>query len=105
VTLRLRARLRPSRNEPGLKKSTVSRRPSSVEHGPVLFSGEAIQSAIYSREGLRVGKKYRGPAVVTEYSATTVVPPGMQFWMDSAENLIIAVRWEGSPVARVVSLA
>ena len=28
---------------------------------------------------LPAGKKYSGPAVITEYSATTVVPPGMSF--------------------------
>jgi N-methylhydantoinase A len=63
-----------------------------VDRGEVVFGGSAIRSAIYHREGLQVGKKYRGPAVITEYSATTVVPPGMRFWMDRGENLVIAVK-------------
>ena len=92
VTLRLRARLRPSRNNSGPKKHVRVRSVSSVDRGEVVFGGSAIRSAIYHREGLQVGKKYRGPAVITEYSATTVVPPGMRFWMDRAENLVIAVK-------------
>ncbi len=92
VTLRLRAWLKPSRNELESKKSARARNTVFVDRGAVIFEGAAIQSAIYAREGLRVGRKYRGPAVITEYSATTVVPPGMQFWMDRAENLVIAVK-------------
>ncbi len=34
-------------------------------------------------------KKYRGPAIVTEYSATTVVPPGRSFHLDKAGNILI----------------
>jgi len=33
----------------------------------------------------------RGPAVITEYSATTVIPPGKKFWLDASENLVITV--------------
>jgi hypothetical protein len=33
----------------------------------------------------------RGPAVITEYSATTVIPAGVRFWVDVAENLIIKI--------------
>jgi hypothetical protein len=33
----------------------------------------------------------RGPAVITEYSATTVVPAGKKFWVDAAENLVIKI--------------
>jgi N-methylhydantoinase A/oxoprolinase/acetone carboxylase beta subunit len=39
-----------------------------------------------------VAKKYTGPAVVTEYSATTVVPPGKRYWVDNAGNLIVEIR-------------
>jgi N-methylhydantoinase A/oxoprolinase/acetone carboxylase beta subunit len=30
-----------------------------------------------------------GPAVIAEYSATTVIPPGKKFWVDAAKNLVI----------------
>jgi len=59
---------------------------------PVFFGGKKLPTAIYARDLLQVGKQYSGPAVVTEYSATTVVPPGMRFWPDRAGNLLIEIR-------------
>jgi hypothetical protein len=41
---------------------------------------------------LKIGKKYFSPAVVTEYSATTVIPPGKCFWLDKWGNLMIEGR-------------
>src|SRR5208337_1740229 len=46
---------------------------------PVLFDGKKLETQIYSRDDLHLGKKYSGPAVITEYSATTVIPPGKRF--------------------------
>jgi N-methylhydantoinase A len=57
----------------------------------VLFDGKRVATRIYERAQLVVGKKYPGPAVITEYSATTVVPPGMSFRLDAAGNLLIDV--------------
>jgi N-methylhydantoinase A/oxoprolinase/acetone carboxylase beta subunit len=31
----------------------------------------------------------KGPAIITEYSATTVIPPGKKFRIDQAGNLLI----------------
>ena len=59
---------------------------------PVLFDGKELSTAIRSRETLEPGKKYPGPAIVTEYSATTVVPPGNCFHVDPAANLIVTIR-------------
>ena len=58
----------------------------------VIFDGHRIKTKLYPREGLRKGKSYRGPAIVTEYSATTAVPPGTSFRIDAAGNLIILNR-------------
>jgi N-methylhydantoinase A/oxoprolinase/acetone carboxylase beta subunit len=38
---------------------------------------------------MRIGRKFAGPAIVTEYSATTVVPPKAVYFLDDATNLII----------------
>ena len=62
------------------------------ERAPVFFGGRKIETTIYARDALQPGKKYSGPAVIAEYSATTVVPPGMQFQVDRASNLLIAIR-------------
>jgi N-methylhydantoinase A len=57
----------------------------------VLFDGKRLKTTILDRDALLAGKKYSGPAVITEYSATTVVPPGMRFLLDQAGNLVIDV--------------
>jgi N-methylhydantoinase A len=57
----------------------------------VSFSGKRLQAAIHSRDSLVAGRKYSGPAVVTEYSATTVIPSGVGFEKDRAGNLMIEI--------------
>ena len=87
MTLRLRA----SRPAPVIR-AAVPKAPSaavSPSFASVNFGGKHLRTAIVAREGLRPRKKYRGPAVITEYSATTVVPPEMNFRVDAAGNLSI----------------
>ncbi|MGA8836748.1 MAG: hydantoinase/oxoprolinase family protein [Candidatus Sulfotelmatobacter sp.] len=64
----------------------------STPKAPVLFDGKKLTTAIYSRDTLKPGKKYSGPAIITEYSATTVIPPGKRFHVDAAANLIVTIR-------------
>ena len=64
----------------------------SAPKAPVLFDGKKLATAIYSREELKPGKKYSGPAIITEYSATTVIPPHKHFHLDHNGNLDISVR-------------
>jgi N-methylhydantoinase A len=58
----------------------------------VFFENKKIASAIYDRESLQPGKKHSGAAIVTEYSATTIVPPRAKFWLDRNRNLFIQLR-------------
>ncbi len=87
VTLRLRASI--ATRSPGMRAETHERHP--VTTAPVFFGGKFRPARIYDRSSLRTGERYAGPAVITEYSATTVVPPGMKFGVDRAGNLIIAL--------------
>jgi N-methylhydantoinase A/oxoprolinase/acetone carboxylase beta subunit len=64
----------------------------SSPKSPVLFDGKRLTTKIYSRDELRFGQKYYGPAIITEYSATTVIPPGRRFHLDPAANLIVNIR-------------
>ncbi len=97
VTLRLRATIkshqtrahvgtgapaRPGRAKPGR---------GFPNHAAVFFSGKKLSAAILSRDALPAGKKYSGPAVITEYSATTVVPPGVTFRSERSGNLMIEI--------------
>ena len=96
VTLRLRATAKSATSHVGADAFV---RPSRAKLGrfsspstPVLFDGKKLESKIYSRDELRPGKKYPGPAIITEYSATTVIPPGKSFHLDRAFNLIVNIR-------------
>ena len=91
VTVRLRGRMMSSEKLSALKMDTGSSklRAGSAE---ISFDGKKIKAQVMPRETLKIGKPYRGPAIVTEYSATTVVPPGHRFHADKAGNLVIAVQ-------------
>jgi len=97
VTLRLRARLRTPQLEglPVTRQQTArksSRRVAPVERAAVFFRDKAVTTPVFERAELVPGRPMRGPAVITEYSATTVIPPRKRFWVDASENLIIKIR-------------
>jgi N-methylhydantoinase A len=56
----------------------------------VIFSGEKERTPIYMREKLQPGNVVRGPAIIAEYSGTTVVPSGWRGRVDSYENIILS---------------
>jgi N-methylhydantoinase A len=94
VTLRLRVRLRTPplgvarRRRPARKPSV---RVTPVERAAVFFHDKSVIAPVFERRDLVSGRSMRGPAVITEYSATTVIPSGKKFWVDVAENLIIKI--------------
>lgn len=100
VTLRVRATLPTATTHMGKMNhvgTAASGRPGRAKLGSpstpkatVLFDGKKLATAIYARESLKPDKKYFGPAIVTEYSATTVISPGKRFHIDLTGNLIIA---------------
>jgi N-methylhydantoinase A len=92
VTLRLRAVLRSSsRLRTQRAQGSPRRGEAAVGEAATVFDGQKLSAKVYERERLAVDKSYRGPAIVTEYSATTVIPPGKRFRIDDASNLIIEV--------------
>jgi N-methylhydantoinase A len=94
VTLRLRATLQ---NKPkNVGTAAIGRRVKlgSFPQAEVSFDGENLKTTIHPRESLHPRRKYSGPAIITEYSATTVIPPKAIFNLDKSANLIIS---PGSP--------
>ena len=90
VTLRLRVRLRTpplevARRRPALKPSV---RVTPVERAAVFFHDKSVIAPVFTS-----GPGFRpidaGTAVITEYSATTVIPRKSFGWM--SENLIIKI--------------
>ena len=55
----------------------------------VVFEGEALTTDFYRREALQPGNQIAGPAIVTEFSATTVIPPNFSAVVDAYQNLIL----------------
>jgi len=92
VTLRLRAVVKSPQSKLSHARATRAERRGLAERASVFFGGKKISAAICDRDSLLPGKKYLGAAVVAEYSATTVVPPGTHFWLDPAGNLSIQIR-------------
>src|SRR5216684_3952526 len=95
VTLRLRATVKSTTAHAGM--GAFARRGRAQLGGPstlkakALFDSKKLATTIYSRDSLKPGKTYHGPAIITEYSATTVVPPGKRFHLDHAGNLVVRV--------------
>lgn len=91
VTVRVRGRVASPEKLSALK---VDDRPGKLKPltSNVWFGGKRVVTHVLPRGLLKSGRKYRGPAIITEYSATTVVPPGISFMNDRAGNLILQVR-------------
>ncbi len=59
---------------------------------PVIFEGESLPTNFYHRETLRPGNQITGPAILTEFSATTVIPPNFSAVVDAYQNLILTKK-------------
>jgi N-methylhydantoinase A len=59
----------------------------------VWFAGGGrVAAAVHRRDDLPVGWTARGPLVVCEYSATTVVPPGWRVRVERTGGLVLERR-------------
>jgi N-methylhydantoinase A len=95
VTLRLRARLHTPQSHSQSTRSSPSspsRRPAPIEQAPVFFQNKKLTTPVFERGDLIPGRSMRGPAIITEYSATTVIPTQKKFWLDESENLVIKIK-------------
>jgi len=96
VTLRVRARLRTPQLQLKVARRQSARKPrlrvAPFERAPVFFHDKTVITPVFERADLPPGRAMRGPAVITEYSATTVIPPGKRFGVDAAENLVIQIK-------------
>src|SRR6185369_509729 len=60
-------------------------------HGQVAtyFGGRKVNAHVYRRDELRGGVKLKTPCIVTEYSATTLIPGDAKARVDSFGNILI----------------
>jgi N-methylhydantoinase A len=59
---------------------------------PVYFHGEALETRLYDRDSLHAGDTFAGPAIISEYSSATILPPGDVLRVDILGNLVIEVH-------------
>ena len=76
------ARLRSFGLVDQLAQQKISRKPGKAR--PVAI--------VYKRDELRAGAKLKTPCIVTEYSATTLIPDGTRARVDEFGNLIISLK-------------
>jgi N-methylhydantoinase A len=60
----------------------------------VYFDGGFRPTRFYNREKLVSGDRVAGPAMITEYTAATLLPPGASAQVDGFGNLVITVEGE-----------
>ncbi len=93
VSYRLRVRV----SVPKYKPQTLPARAPSAP-SPAAVKGQRrvffdpqkpIDTTIYDRDKLVIGANFAGPAIVEQFDATTVVPPGWRASVDRVANLIL----------------
>jgi N-methylhydantoinase A len=60
----------------------------------VFFAGRFLPTRHYKREALAPGDAIHGPAMITEYTSATVLPPRCCAQVDGFGNLVIAIAEE-----------
>jgi N-methylhydantoinase A/oxoprolinase/acetone carboxylase beta subunit len=76
------------------KASRVRGRATPLEWKDVWIDGRKLKTAIYDRAALGYGHVVHGPAVIGEYSSTTLVPPDCVVKVDSRLNLVLTAGAE-----------
>ncbi|CAN7315190.1 hydantoinase B/oxoprolinase family protein [Pseudoduganella sp. LjRoot289] len=73
--------------------------PSAVV--PMFAAGAWRDTPLYQREDTRIGDAIRGPAIIAEANATTVVEPGWEAVVTPQDHLVLT-RVEALPVRRAI---
>jgi N-methylhydantoinase A len=71
------------------KASKSRRKLSPADNATVWIGGKRMKTAIYDRTAMRYGNVFAGPAIIGEYSSTTLVPPGFRCRVDAYLNLVL----------------
>jgi N-methylhydantoinase A len=82
----------PKPTLPELKRGGPNAAAALVAKSQVLFHGRRNLTVVYDRSLLRVGNRISGPAIVTEYSGTSLIPPDWSARVDRTGNLILEPR-------------
>ena len=58
----------------------------------VIFDGKVFKTNIFDRERLKAGNRIEGPAIIVEYSSTTVIPPFAEMYINEYKHMIIKIK-------------
>jgi N-methylhydantoinase A len=94
VTVRLRAWIASKSKLPTSARSNhavnaLRSAASRPANGKAIFGGKSLEVKVYEREALMLGMNLRGPAIIAEYSATTVIPPAWIGRIDPSGNVVL----------------
>ena len=62
----------------------------------IFFGDRFVPAKVYRRDALRPGDSIIGPAMITEYTSATVLPPGCNAQIDGHGNIVIHVTQESA---------
>jgi N-methylhydantoinase A len=93
VSYRLRVRVPVPKYEPHEETPPASLRATSEAikgTRTMSLNGTQLQATLYERDRLDIAASIAGPAIVEQFDATTVIPPGWSGRVDGYRNLILA---------------
>jgi N-methylhydantoinase A len=99
VSYRLRLRVAVPKYEPRDEAAPASpRTPEPKGRRNLHLDGEtACEATLFERDRLDIGALIDGPAVVEQFDATTVIPPGWRAQVDRRRNLILEKEQKNAP--------
>jgi N-methylhydantoinase A/oxoprolinase/acetone carboxylase beta subunit len=87
--------LTPQLCTPEIERGDDSPEAALRHEGAAWFRGggglQQVPTRYYERAALRAGNRLVGPAIVTQYDSTTVIPPGLAAHVDRFGNIVIAI--------------
>jgi N-methylhydantoinase A len=82
----------PKFNLPRLQQGGPDPAAALASRSAAIFQGRRLLTPVYDRSGLGAGNRIPGPAIIAEYSATTLIPPAWSGRVDRIGNLILEPR-------------
>ena len=79
----------PKPELPTGKKGKADASGAVYDEHDIVVEGEKVSATIYDRAKLNPGAKFEGPAIVTEFDATTLILPGYSAQVDTSFNILI----------------
>ncbi|MDE3200270.1 MAG: hydantoinase/oxoprolinase family protein [Acidobacteriota bacterium] len=92
VNVRVRMTAKADAHEPVHDALRSEESPKNHGERKICFDGAFVQTQVYRRENLRAGMRVEGPAMVTEYTSATIVPPEWKADVDGFGNLVLMMK-------------